>query len=140
MRSAGVTAAIKATHLITLSNQTDRFYALPPLFMWAAAEDALAIIAATIPTLRPLLGNKQRNTPLSYELRNVGSDNANEMFYPRARRTALTTTVEAELKGFDERHDYQSDTSILQETEQDRDIESGRIHGTTQVLVTSSRG
>lgn len=59
---------IKATYLVTLSDQSDRFYALPPLFMWAAAEDALAIVASSLPLLRPLLPTRLHNSFDAYRL------------------------------------------------------------------------
>ncbi|CAN8105532.1 unnamed protein product [Discula destructiva] len=95
---AGIAATVKSTYLVTLSNQTDRFYALPPLFMWAAAEDALAIIAATIPTLRPLLYTKAasstRPSQGSYPLQVF--DRANDAFYPASYYSELNTTIKAD--------------------------------------------
>ena len=55
LSSAGATAIVKTTFLVNLSKKTDFTFALPPLLMWAAAEDGLTLVAGSIPTLRPLL-------------------------------------------------------------------------------------
>lgn len=149
--SAGATGVIKALHLVTLSNQTDRFYALSPLFIWAAGENALAIVAATIPTLRPLLGTKKNihNTDAnsaSWELGNVHAQTPIEMFYPRARRAALTTIIES--RGYGERNDGQSDESFLERGKQGENellksedgapTKQGKILATTQICMVST--
>ncbi|PSR82639.1 hypothetical protein BD289DRAFT_392043 [Coniella lustricola] len=65
---AGAAAVVKATYLVTLSDQSDRFYALPPLFMWAAAEDALAIVASSLPLLRALFPTQLTHSFDNYQL------------------------------------------------------------------------
>lgn len=100
IHSAGITAIVKCTYLVTLSDQTDRFYALPPLFMWAAAEDALAIIASTIPTLRPLLSNKSAHNSNAHTYPLQEFDKANDAFYPGSYRAEVNTTIEARSGNF----------------------------------------
>lgn len=94
--SAGITAIVKCTYLVTLSDETDRFYALPPLFMWAAGEDALAISAATIPTLRPLLPGKSAHDSRVkiYPLQIFDKANV-DAFDPEKYLAEVNTTIEA---------------------------------------------
>ncbi|RDW60412.1 uncharacterized protein DSM5745_10870 [Aspergillus mulundensis] len=52
---AGAAAIVKTTYLLRLSEKTDFTWEIVPLLNWAAVEDALTVIASSIPTLKPLL-------------------------------------------------------------------------------------
>ncbi|EAW14121.1 uncharacterized protein ACLA_071540 [Aspergillus clavatus NRRL 1] len=52
---AGTAAIIKSRYLVTLSAKADLTWELTPLLIWAGVEDGLAITAASISTLKPLL-------------------------------------------------------------------------------------
>ncbi|KAJ5813976.1 uncharacterized protein N7503_000726 [Penicillium pulvis] len=52
---AGAAAIVKTTYLVALSAKADFTWELAPLLYWAAVEDGLAITAASIPALKPLL-------------------------------------------------------------------------------------
>ncbi|KAL4930734.1 uncharacterized protein BDV17DRAFT_258469 [Aspergillus undulatus] len=52
---AGTAAIVKTIYLQKLSAKADFTWEMVPLLNWAAVEDALTIIAASIPTLKPLL-------------------------------------------------------------------------------------
>ncbi len=112
---AGATAIIKVTYLPALSKKTDFTWALPPLLWWAAAEDGLAIVASSIPVLRPLLqklvgsGSKQ-SAP-------VESSHANRRTSPQGieLRPAKDGQVSSAVYGFRPDADDDSDKSILEE-------------------------
>lgn len=151
-RSAGIAAVVKCTYLVTLSNQTDRFYSLPPLFIWAAAEDALAIIAATIPTLRPLVATKSPGSSNTYPLRIF--DKADDSLYPNLYRAELSTVIEAGPATHVRRNSENLDaTSVPHSVDYLRDSGNtqgferlhhstlkGHILATTQVEMTYERG
>ncbi|KAJ5665692.1 uncharacterized protein N7477_008140 [Penicillium maclennaniae] len=52
---AGAASIVKTTYLVALSAKADLTWELAPLLWWAAVEDGLAITAASIPALKPLL-------------------------------------------------------------------------------------
>ncbi|KAL4881372.1 hypothetical protein BJY04DRAFT_227804 [Aspergillus karnatakaensis] len=52
---AGAAAIVKTTYLVKLSAKADFTWEIVPLLNWAGVEDGLTIIAASIPTLKPLL-------------------------------------------------------------------------------------
>ncbi|KAJ6024363.1 hypothetical protein N7540_005160 [Penicillium herquei] len=52
---AGAASIVKTTYLVALSAKADFTWELAPLLYWAAVEDGLAITAASIPALKPLL-------------------------------------------------------------------------------------
>ncbi|KAJ6108014.1 hypothetical protein N7523_009337 [Penicillium sp. IBT 18751x] len=52
---AGAASIVKTTYLVALSAKADFTWELAPLLWWAAVEDGLAITAASIPALKPLL-------------------------------------------------------------------------------------
>ncbi|KAJ5907896.1 hypothetical protein N7495_000578 [Penicillium taxi] len=52
---AGAAAIVKTTYLVALSAKADFTWEIAPLLWWAAIEDGLAITAASIPALKPLL-------------------------------------------------------------------------------------
>ncbi|KAJ5320399.1 hypothetical protein N7508_000682 [Penicillium antarcticum] len=52
---AGAASIVKTTYLVALSAKADFTWELAPLLIWAAVEDGLAITAASIPALKPLL-------------------------------------------------------------------------------------
>ncbi|KAL8718292.1 MAG: hypothetical protein Q9225_004555 [Loekoesia sp. 1 TL-2023] len=54
IRSAGVCAAIKTSQLRTVAKKTDITWKTAPYLLWNALEVNIIIIAACIPTLRPL--------------------------------------------------------------------------------------
>ncbi|KAJ5811030.1 hypothetical protein N7447_010546 [Penicillium robsamsonii] len=71
---AGAAAIVKTIHLMALSDKADFTWELAPLLVWAAVEDGLAIAAASIPALKPLLTKIFPRT---------ASDNYNMISYPR---------------------------------------------------------
>ncbi|KAJ5712796.1 hypothetical protein N7493_009264 [Penicillium malachiteum] len=71
---AGAASIVKTTYLVALSAKADFTWELAPLLYWAAVEDGLAITAASIPALKPLL---MRIFPSS-----SANDNYNMISYP----------------------------------------------------------
>ncbi|KXG52263.1 uncharacterized protein PGRI_085470 [Penicillium griseofulvum] len=71
---AGAASIVKTIHLVALSAKADFTWELAPLLIWAAVEDGLAITAASIPALKPLLTKIFPST---------ASDNYNMIPYPR---------------------------------------------------------
>ncbi|KAL4865996.1 hypothetical protein BDV12DRAFT_173690 [Aspergillus spectabilis] len=67
---AGTAAIVKTTYLVKLSAKADFTWEMVPLLNWAAVEDGLTIIAASIPTLKPLLTKVFPNSTaqLSYNM------------------------------------------------------------------------
>ncbi|KAI0014619.1 hypothetical protein F4780DRAFT_200722 [Xylariomycetidae sp. FL0641] len=113
---AGTAALLKTAKLPTL-NATDLSWAESPLLLWAEAEGALTIVAASIPTLRPLLRwfhtvsavEQPDSDDNSYPLKGVSNDDS--MF----RRGNNIATVIAQHGGTDTlfRTDNQSQESML---------------------------
>ncbi|KAI5921714.1 hypothetical protein F4810DRAFT_677465 [Camillea tinctor] len=71
---AGAASVVKTTYLVALSQKSDFTWELAPLLWWAAVEDALTIIAASIPTLRPILQKivpSFSSRPTDYQLKDI---------------------------------------------------------------------
>ncbi|KAJ5474673.1 hypothetical protein N7475_004239 [Penicillium sp. IBT 31633x] len=71
---AGAASIVKTTYLVALSAKADFTWELAPLLIWAAVEDGLTIIAASIPVLKPLL---------TIVFPSTASDNYNMISHPR---------------------------------------------------------
>lgn len=127
-----------------ISNFSNMYYsgALPPLLLWAAAEDGLAIVAASIPTLRPLLkkvfpgstGMDSDDRKRSYPLK-ASSNNAN-MFTPAQGQNFSSATYAPNRKNKSKDFDEESDKSILNRGIDDRNWKSQNIMRTHEVAVT----
>lgn len=133
---AGATAIVKVTYLVNLSKRTDFTWALPPLFMWAAAEDGLAIVAGSIPTLRPLLkqvfpGSTASGSNGEYALKHR-SHSPGGMFVPKGQSHVQNRIYTGAST------DDKSDTSILDKT--DAPWSGPHIRKTTEVSVMPDRG
>lgn len=92
---------------------------------WAAVEDGLSIIAASIPTLRPLLaeifprstideGSGRSNSKRSYGT--PASNSAYINMQDLNQKGVTRTTVEARNRTYSEEGDERSDKGILKET------------------------
>ncbi|KAK3303502.1 uncharacterized protein B0T15DRAFT_496052 [Chaetomium strumarium] len=80
---AGGTAIVKCTKLGANSTSTDPTYDVGTLLLWAGAENGLIIVAACVPTLRPILRAFWRSTVKSsggepsHPLDDISNANAN---------------------------------------------------------------
>jgi hypothetical protein len=134
--SAGATAIVKCTKLSANSTSTDPTYDVGDLLLWAGAENGLIIMAACVPTLRPILrafwhstvrssGGEQPSHPLD-DISNGNNNNNNKnrnsgFFGGGARKSRMagggsgpgqwTVMIEAE----DQNSDNNSDRSILKQ-------------------------
>lgn len=159
--SAGAVAIVKATKLPSNTTDVDVTWAMGPLlwyvasiyglaeslanvpFRWAGVENALIIIGACVPTLRPFLKKvfpgssaKKSGDSNSHALKPLSSRN---MFTPKSKQGQWSAIVESELQN-DQKSDDQSDKSILhQHANKETTIESG-IAGPRQPERTSTRG
>ena len=103
------------------------------LLLWAGAECALIIIAAYVPTLRPILkaifpstadNSKSKSSGNSYKLKNF----SNNIFTPKSKYPNWSAVVETEVRP-DNQSDNNSDRSILQRQEAARTMEPGGDQG-----------
>ncbi|KAK2766813.1 hypothetical protein FQN54_006127 [Arachnomyces sp. PD_36] len=134
---AGASSIVKTIHLVALSETTDFAWELAPLLYWAGIEDGLAIFAASIPALRPLIrrfsGYSDPNVSThpkirlqrNYPLKSL-SNNVSNMF-PHPQGESHTTVYE--------NTDDQSDKSILDQKEHNWQ-NSQNIKQTTAVDIT----
>jgi hypothetical protein len=143
--SAGAASIVKTTYLVALSAKADftcTFLAysyvpihnlisfaageLAPLLIWAAVEDGLAITAASIPALKPLL---VRIFPSS------DSDNYDMISYPPLPGQNGLSNSQGKIKtdiGHTTLHDPGSQTAILEPVSPKGET----INMTTEVSVT----
>ncbi|KAL4908114.1 hypothetical protein BDW74DRAFT_97192 [Aspergillus multicolor] len=132
---AGAAAIVKTTYLVKLSEKSDFTWKIVPLLNWAAVEDALTVIAASIPTLKPLLirifpssiAQESYNMlpiPPSYEKRRHIRFDAS-IFATQADRERDHTEI----------RDSNSQTSILPPVPRDADNKN-QINMTTEVSVS----
>ncbi|KAM5349258.1 hypothetical protein ACJ41O_005765 [Fusarium nematophilum] len=140
---AGSTAIIKCTKLSANAKSTDPTYDVGELLLWAGAENALIIVAACLPCLRPFLRavfpTTVRPSDNSYELKNI-SNNMN-MFIPKNKAGQWSAIIETEVQP-DHNSDNQSDRSILKEHRGFDENASGHrgstsdVHGPPQIKMT----
>ncbi|KAJ5653410.1 hypothetical protein N7490_000413 [Penicillium lividum] len=127
---AGAAAIVKTTFLVALSAKADFTWELAPLLYWAAVEDGLAITAASIPALKPLLVSLFPST--------AGED-YNMISYPqRARKVFDNTQGETETDiGHESVRETGSQTAIIEPQSPGKRGES--INLRTEVTVVYSR-
>ncbi|KAL2005576.1 hypothetical protein VTN00DRAFT_10069 [Thermoascus crustaceus] len=114
---AGGAAIVKTTYLVALSAKSDFTWELAPLLIWAAVEDGLAIAAASIPALRPLLriffpstqSDNSYHNKWSYPLKAVSND-ADMFSNPQGESHATVYPASGDA-------DDKSNTSILRDRE-----------------------
>lgn len=115
--SAGATAIIKTTYLKANSVSKDPTYDVGELLLWAGAENALIIVSASVPTLRPLLRaispSTNKSSGNSHPLKNMPS-NLNNVFTPKSKRGQWSAIVETEGHA-EQNSDNNSDKSILKQ-------------------------
>lgn len=113
--SASATAIVKCTKLSANSTSTDPTYDVGELLLWAGAENALILTAASVPTLRPLLRavfpTTVRSSENSHPLKNI-SNNFN-VFTPKNKAGQWSAIIETEVH-HDQTSDNNSDRSILE--------------------------
>ncbi|KAJ5325953.1 uncharacterized protein N7506_009055 [Penicillium brevicompactum] len=123
---AGAASIVKTTYLVALSAKADFTWELAPLLIWAAVEDGLAITAASIPALKPLLVRIfPSSTPENYIMISYPSSPNRKIFDNSQGGTQTDighTTV----------HDSSSQTEILGPVSP----KSESINMTTEVSVT----
>ncbi|RBQ70617.1 hypothetical protein FVER14953_03741 [Fusarium verticillioides] len=111
---AGAIAVIKCTKLKANATSTDPTYDVGELLFTACAENALIIMAACIPTLRPMLRkvfpSSAKSSENSHRLKNMN----NIMFVPKNKAGQWSALIETEAHP-DHNSDNQSDKSILKE-------------------------
>ncbi|KAG6988145.1 hypothetical protein FocnCong_v003405 [Fusarium oxysporum f. sp. conglutinans] len=111
---AGAIAVIKCTKLKANATSTDPTYDVGELLLTACAENALIIMAACIPTLRPMLRkvfpSSAKSSENSHRLKNMN----NIMFVPKNKAGQWSALIETEAHP-DHTSDNQSDKSILKE-------------------------
>ncbi|KAF3401588.1 hypothetical protein F1880_010034 [Penicillium rolfsii] len=125
---AGAASIVKTTYLVALSAKADFTWELAPLLYWAAVEDGLAITAASIATLKPLLA---RVFPGS----SIGN-NYNMISYPAMPNRKVFDNSQGETRtdiGHSSIHEGSSQTAILAPLSPKRDE---IINLTTEVSVT----
>ncbi|KAF5003122.1 hypothetical protein FDECE_10313 [Fusarium decemcellulare] len=111
---AGSIAVIKCTKLSANAKSIDPTYDVAGLLLWAGAENALIIIAACLPCLRPMLRavfpTTNRSKEDSYALKNMSN---NIMFIPKHKAGQWSTIIKSEAHP--DNSDNQSERSILNE-------------------------
>lgn len=130
---AGITAIVKTTFLVNLSKRSDFTFALPPLLMWAAAEDGLALVAASLATLRPLLRAIIPRSTTGDSYKNISNDIA---LKPQKIGNGPFGTTKGETRVYASTAsmDDQSDRSIL-EKQHEAPLSEGNIQKTTEYAV-----
>ncbi|KAJ5339261.1 hypothetical protein N7541_011209 [Penicillium brevicompactum] len=126
---AGAASIVKTTYLVALSAKADFTWELAPLLIWAAVEDGLAITAASIPALKPLL---VRIFPSSTP------ENYNMISYPPLPNRKIFDNSQGGTQtdiGHTTVHDSSSQTEILGPVSP----KSESINMTTEVSVTYNR-
>ncbi|KAJ5790453.1 uncharacterized protein N7518_007464 [Penicillium psychrosexuale] len=128
---AGAASIVKTIHLVALSAKSDFTWELAPLLIWAAVEDGLAITAASIPTLKPLLTRMFPST---------SADSYNMIAYPKqppSRKIFDNSQGETQTDiGHTSVHDTGSQTAILEPI-----VPKGEnINMITEVSVTYNHG
>ncbi|KAM0563044.1 hypothetical protein ACHAPJ_001888 [Fusarium lateritium] len=112
---AGAIAVIKCTKLKANATSVDPTFDVGELLLTACAENALIIMAACIPTLRPMLRkvfpSTAKSSENSHRLKNLSN---NLVFVPKNKAGQWSALVETEAHP-DQNSDNQSDRSILKE-------------------------
>jgi hypothetical protein len=101
------------------------------LLYWAAVEDGLAITAAALSTLKPLLARVFPGSTIN--------NNYNMISYPSAPKRKVFDNSQGETRteiGHGSIHETESQTKILESQSPNRDE---TINMTTEVLVTYNR-
>ncbi|KAI1059116.1 hypothetical protein LB507_003905 [Fusarium sp. FIESC RH6] len=146
---AGSIAIIKCTKLKANATSLDPTFDVGELLLTAGAENALIIIAACLPTLRPILRKVFPSTAKSSENSHRLKDISNNiMFVPKNKAGQWSALIETEAHP-DGNSDNQSDKSILKEhlgcrdrrgtVESDAGPVSPRITKTREVIVSYDR-
>ncbi|KAJ5455956.1 uncharacterized protein N7458_004220 [Penicillium daleae] len=128
---AGAASIVKTTFLVALSKKADFTWELVPLLYWAAVEDGLAITAAALSTLKPLLARVFPGSTIN--------NNYNMISYPSAPKRKVFDNSQGETRteiGHGSVHETESQTKILESQSPNRDE---TINMTTEVLVTYNR-
>ncbi|KAF5020469.1 hypothetical protein F66182_7508 [Fusarium sp. NRRL 66182] len=125
LNSAGAIAVIKCTKLKANATSIDPTYDVGELLLTACAENALIIIAACIPCLRPMLRvvfpSTAKSSENSHRLKNLPN---NILFVPKNKAGQWTALIETEARP-EQASDNQSDKSILKEHRGASDDPSG---------------
>ncbi|KAL4788211.1 hypothetical protein BJX76DRAFT_316655 [Aspergillus varians] len=130
---AGAAAIVKTTYLVKLSEKADFTWEMVPLLNWAAVEDGLTIIAASIPTLKPLLTKffPTSTAQESYDMTPQRGPNEKK----KRRSIRFDTSIYAtQVDHQTEVHDNSSQQSILPTTV--NDSRDNKINLTTEVSVS----
>ncbi|KAJ5763941.1 hypothetical protein N7533_002622 [Penicillium manginii] len=127
---AGAASIVKTTYLVALSAKSDFTWELAPLLWWAAIEDGLAITAASIPALKPILirvfpGSSARE---NYDMISYPPKSSQQKVFDNAQGETLTDIGHTTI------HDRGSQTAILKPPSPGERNES--INMTTEVSVT----
>ncbi|KAJ5875695.1 uncharacterized protein N7473_013042 [Penicillium subrubescens] len=128
---AGAASIVKTTYLVALSEKADFTWELAPLLYWAAVEDGLAITAAAISTLKPLLARVFPGSSIN--------NNYNMISYSTAPNRKVFDNSQGETRtdiGHSSIHERGSQTAILAPLSPKRDE---TINLTTEVSVTYNR-
>ncbi|KAL4808440.1 hypothetical protein BDV18DRAFT_158535 [Aspergillus unguis] len=137
---AGAAAIVKTTYLVKLSAKADFTWEMVPLLNWAAAEDGLTIIAAAIPTLKPLLTKLFPSSTVqeSYNMLPPRAYEKKRNVPIRFDTSLYATQVDrGRGGGGTELRDNSSQQSILPATHRDH---TNEINLTTEVSVVSKPG
>ncbi|KFH48511.1 hypothetical protein ACRE_007450 [Hapsidospora chrysogenum ATCC 11550] len=152
---AGGTSIVKTRHLVSFGSTEDFTYTHMPLIWWAGTECSLILIAATIPTLKPLLSALTRalggsNSEESHQLQQSASvvrvtisglrRNNSRKERERGREgqwSAVVANGEGPVE--DRASDYQSDSGIL-ETRRTGHGREGCSAGSTSQEESRERG
>ncbi|KAL2211772.1 hypothetical protein CC79DRAFT_1393048 [Sarocladium strictum] len=99
---AGIVAIVKAAHLAGSSSDPDITWSVAPLLWWAGTENGLIIIAACVPTLRPLLRklmpfSSLKSSNNDHPLRNM--QHSLNMFTPKSKQGQWSAIVETDIGG-----------------------------------------
>ncbi|RGP79539.1 integral membrane pth11 [Fusarium longipes] len=145
---AGAIAVVKCTKLKANATSVDPTFDIGGLLLTAGAENALIIIAACLPTLRPILRkvfpSSAKSSENSHRLKHIPN---NIMFVPKNKSGQWSALVETEVNP-DRHSDNQSDRSILKEFRGVIDGQgvadmagpaSPQIHTTREVIVSFDR-
>ncbi|KAJ5635330.1 uncharacterized protein N7484_008643 [Penicillium longicatenatum] len=130
---AGAAAIVKTTYLVALSARSDFTWELAPLLYWAAVEDGLAITAASIPALKPLLvsifpsSTGENYNMISYPLKLPGK----KIFDPSQGETQTDIGHES-LRG------TESQTAIIESQSLGKEGESINLRTEVSVMYTRS--
>ncbi|KAJ5579055.1 hypothetical protein N7450_007922 [Penicillium hetheringtonii] len=130
---AGAASVVKTTYLVALSAKADFTWELAPLLWWAAIEDGLAITAASIPALKPILirvfpGSSSRE---NYDMISYPQRPSQHKIFDNSQGETQTDIAHTSIRG------RGSQTAILESQSARKKDET--INLTTEVSVTYDR-